>query len=171
MFVSQVQVIFYYYADWWQQQFFILLPQEETYVAPINYTAFRLTDTDEQRLLRSLMTNYEKSVRPVLKACNPIELKIGLTLNQMDVVRILLTIYLIYYHILLYYCCTVGYLCGFIRSTHTPTETVQNRYNLIWDCYYFICVGNNLQHNFFAVLVQFWLWWARAFVTHNLLWM
>ena len=45
-----------------------------------------MTDTDEQRLLRSLMTNYEKAVRPVLKASDPITLKIGLTLNQIDVV-------------------------------------------------------------------------------------
>ncbi|XP_067937010.1 acetylcholine receptor subunit alpha-like 1 [Watersipora subatra] len=46
-----------------------------------------MTDTDEQRLLRSLMTNYEKAVRPVMKASDPITLKIGLTMNQIDVVE------------------------------------------------------------------------------------
>jgi len=32
------------------------------------------------------MTNYEKAVRPVLRASDPITLKIGLTLNQIDLV-------------------------------------------------------------------------------------
>lgn len=51
-----------------------------------DYTAFRNLESDEQRLLNALMTNYEKSVRPVMKASQPVELKIGLTLNQIDVV-------------------------------------------------------------------------------------
>ena len=54
----------------------------ETY----NYTAHRIKKSDEQRLLAELMFNYEKEVRPVLKASEPVELKIGLTLNQIDVV-------------------------------------------------------------------------------------
>lgn len=51
-----------------------------------NYTAHRLKKSDEQRLLAELLTNYEKDVRPVLRASEPVELKIGLTLNQIDVV-------------------------------------------------------------------------------------
>ncbi|KAF6018390.1 hypothetical protein EB796_023295 [Bugula neritina] len=50
-----------------------------------DYTAHRLRKSDEQRLLSELMTNYERDVRPVLKASEPVELKIGLTLNQIDV--------------------------------------------------------------------------------------
>jgi len=53
------------------------------------YTAFRARDTDEQRLLKALLKNYEKAVRPVLNASSPVELKIGLTLNQIDVVSII----------------------------------------------------------------------------------
>lgn len=51
-----------------------------------DYTAHRRKTSDEQRLLSALMTNYEKNVRPVLKASEPVELKIGLTLNQIDIV-------------------------------------------------------------------------------------
>lgn len=51
-----------------------------------DYEAFRQQLSDEQRLFYALMTNYEKSVRPVLKSSQPVNLKIGLTLNQIDVV-------------------------------------------------------------------------------------
>lgn len=57
-----------------------------------DYTVHREKKSDEQRLLAELMTNYEKSVRPVLKASEPVELGIGLTLNQIDVVSGLLQI-------------------------------------------------------------------------------
>ena len=54
--------------------------------ANYDYAAHRLKRTDEQKLLAELMTNYEKSVRPVLKASELVELKVGLTLKQIDVV-------------------------------------------------------------------------------------
>jgi len=53
---------------------------------PFDYDGHRMKLSDEQRLLSSLMTNYEKSVRPVLNASHAVQLKIGLTLNQIDVV-------------------------------------------------------------------------------------
>lgn len=54
--------------------------------ANYDYAAHRLKKTDEQKLLAELMKNYEKSVRPVLKASELVELKVGLTLKQIDVV-------------------------------------------------------------------------------------
>ena len=42
----------------------------ETY----NYTAHRVKKSDEQRLLAELMFNYEKEVRPVLKATSSVSL-------------------------------------------------------------------------------------------------
>lgn len=61
--------------------------EEVNSIPKMNYTELRMLETDEQRLLRNLMVNYEKSVRPVMKASDLVDLKIGLTLNQIDVVR------------------------------------------------------------------------------------
>lgn len=42
---------------------------------------------DEQRLYQKLMSSYEKAVRPVLRASDPVVVKLGITLTQiMDVV-------------------------------------------------------------------------------------
>lgn len=39
-------------------------------------------ETDEQKLLYYLLYNYEKSVRPVKNASNPIVVRLGLTLTN-----------------------------------------------------------------------------------------
>ena len=42
---------------------------------------------DEQRLFYTLMTGYEKAVRPTRKSANPVVVKLGITLTQiMDIV-------------------------------------------------------------------------------------
>jgi hypothetical protein len=44
---------------------------------------------DEQRLFYTLMTGYEKAVRPTKKASESIVVKLGITLTQiMDIVRV-----------------------------------------------------------------------------------
>jgi len=46
-------------------------------------------DTDEQRLMKYLLRNYEKSVRPVRNASTAILVKLGLTLTHiLDLVGI-----------------------------------------------------------------------------------
>ena len=43
---------------------------------------------DEQRLFYTLMNGYEKAVRPIKKASDPVVVKLGITLTQiMDIVR------------------------------------------------------------------------------------
>ena len=43
--------------------------------------------SDEQRLFYTLMTGYEKAVRPTKKATDPVVVKLGITLTQiMDIV-------------------------------------------------------------------------------------
>ncbi len=45
--------------------------------------------SDEQRLFYTLMTGYEKAVRPTKKAADPVVVKLGITLTQiMDIVSI-----------------------------------------------------------------------------------
>jgi hypothetical protein len=44
--------------------------------------------SDEQRLFYTIMTGYEKAVRPTKKANDPVVVKLGITLTQiMDIVR------------------------------------------------------------------------------------
>ena len=42
----------------------------------------RKVNSDEQRLLRLLMRNYERDVRPVFNSTSTVTIKLGLTLTQ-----------------------------------------------------------------------------------------
>ena len=56
--------------------------------------------TDEQNLLAKLMYNYDKSTRPVFNASHPVNVKIGITLNQIfDVVSSMLLLALTWHNV------------------------------------------------------------------------
>ena len=65
-------------------------PSNREFTSCCQPVAERLEASDEQRLFRKLMKNYEKSVRPVINSSMPVVVSLGITLTQiLDIVSIL----------------------------------------------------------------------------------
>ena len=63
----------------------ITTPSSPSTLFPTNITA---NMPDEQRLFYTLMTGYEKAIRPTKKSSEAVTVKLGITLTQiMDIVR------------------------------------------------------------------------------------